>query len=141
MNNYWTTNFNAYQTGTHVWSYSLTSGGDLSASRANRFGWNGRIPFLTRILPGGGPGDLSWEGSFIQGWPENLLLVNARPAQGKNAIFLHVREISGNTSTLNLNGPQGKQLNVTETDVLGYKKPAGSSTIMPLESKFYKVTW
>jgi hypothetical protein len=51
MNNYWVTNFNADQRGGHTWSYYLTTSADISRTFASQFGW-GRIPFLTRILPG-----------------------------------------------------------------------------------------
>ncbi|MCU0456053.1 MAG: glycosyl hydrolase family 38, partial [Bacteroidales bacterium] len=77
MNNYWVTNFNADQRGGHTWTYYLTTSADVSNGFATRFGWSSRIPFLSRILPGDGPGDDNKAGSLISGWSENLLLVNA----------------------------------------------------------------
>ncbi|TFG42687.1 MAG: glycosyl hydrolase family 38, partial [Bacteroidia bacterium] len=77
MNNYWVKNFNADQRGGHVWSYYLTTSEDLSDIFASRFGWGSRVPLLTRILPGEGTGDDKTEGSIIEGWPENVLLISA----------------------------------------------------------------
>ena len=50
MNNYWTTNFNADQTGGLQWSYFITSSADTTAGFATRFAWENRIPFLARVL-------------------------------------------------------------------------------------------
>ena len=80
MNNYWVTNFNADQRGGHSWTYYLTTSADASNDFATKFGWGCRIPYLTRILPGSGTGDNNWEGSFITGWPEHVLLVSAEPS-------------------------------------------------------------
>src|SRR5690606_20438631 len=70
MNNYWVTNYIADQRGGHSWTYYITSSSDHSNDFASRFGWGTRVPLLTRILPGGGPGDSSTEGSFITGLPD-----------------------------------------------------------------------
>lgn len=137
MNNSWTTNFNAFQTGTHRWFYSMTSGANQSEILSNRFGWGIRVPFLTRVLPGGGAGDELWSESVIRGWPENVLLVSAKPSREKGAVFLHVREIGGKETSLFLRGPEDRGLRMLEADVLGQKKQDGSLLILPYESKFY----
>ncbi|MCP4311019.1 MAG: glycosyl hydrolase family 38 [Bacteroidetes bacterium] len=140
MNNYWTTNFNAYQTGTHSWSYSMTSGNDHPDNFSDRFGWSIRVPFMTRILPGGGKGDKNWSGSVIQSWPENILLISAKPGTEKGTVLLHIREIEGEEVSFNLKNSEGTNLRITETDVLGHAKQSGSPTIMPFESKFFMVS-
>jgi hypothetical protein len=140
MNNYWVTNFNADQRGGHSWTYYLTTSPDVSGGFATRFGWGCRVPYLTRILPGSGTGDNNWEGSFIKGWPSNILLVSAQPNADGNYCTLHLREIEGKPATLNLiNGLTGKNLTAVEVDVSGKPVSNPSQNIGPLESKFYRI--
>jgi hypothetical protein len=140
MNNYWVTNFNADQRGGHSWTYYLTTSSDISNGFATRFGWGCRVPFLTRVLPGSGSGDSNWEGSFITGWPSNVLLISAEPSADGKYCIVHLRETDGKSSMLNpLNGLNGKGLTTVEVDVTGKPVPNGSSGIGPLESKFFKL--
>jgi alpha-mannosidase len=140
MNNYWVTNFNADQRGGHTWTYYLTSTGDVSNTCASRFGWGARIPFLTRIVPGSGTGDNKNEGSFITGWPENILLVSAMPDSSGRHIIVHLRETGGITTTLDLrNGETGEHLIISEVDPSGKEIPGSSLKIGPLESRFFKI--
>jgi alpha-mannosidase len=142
MNNYWVTNFNADQRGGHSWTYYLTTTDDVSNGYATQFGWGCRIPFLTRILPGAGSGDNNWEGSFITGWPVNVILVSAEPAADGNSCIVHLRETNGREAFLNLtNGLTGKSLSALEVDVTGNPVQKPSGTIAPLESKFYRVVF
>ena len=140
MNNYWTTNFNAEQHGGFTWTYSISSAAQNSQSAATRFGWENMVPFLTRVLPGGGIGGGKSEGSVISGWPENIILVSAMPGiDGKSAIF-HVREIGGKAADIQLkNEISNTNLKIEEVDVLGNKLPNGSVQIKAFESKFLKV--
>ena len=140
MNNYWVTNFNADQRGGHSWTYYLTTSSDISNGFATQFGWGCRIPYLTRILPGAGTGDNNWEGSFITGWPPNVILVSAEPeADGKSSI-IHLRETEGKNTLINLkNGLTGKELVINEVDATGNPVSSPSSDIAPLESKFYRI--
>jgi hypothetical protein len=100
------------------------------------------VPFLSRILPGGGNGGGKQQGSVISGWPENIILVSAMPGNdGKSAIF-HVRETAGKAAGIQLkNEVSGKTLNLTEVDVLGNPVQNGSSEINAFESKFLKVNF
>lgn len=140
MNNYWVTNFNADQRGGHTWSYFLTSSPEVSNTFATRFGWGSRVPFLTRILPGEGTGDDKREGSFITGWPENVLLINARPLDHGKGVLIHVREIDGKSVILNLsNGNGDRKLSVYESDISGNETGNSSRTIDPFESKFFVI--
>jgi alpha-mannosidase len=140
MNNYWTTNFNGEQHGGHSWLYSLTSMQGSSIREAVRTGWGNRIPFLARVIPGGGTGDQKREGSVVTGWPENVLLVSANPdPEGKSAL-LHVREIAGQKTTLSLlNGATGKTLPLKQTDVTGKMLDNGSPELSPWESRFFRI--
>lgn len=140
MNNYWTTNFNAEQRGGHTWTYYLTSSTDNSNSFATQFGWGCRVPYLTRIIPGEGSGDKNWEGSFISGWPSNVILITAEPTVEGNSILIHLRETDGKSSDLKLaNGMNGKSLKITEVDVTGSNVTKASNGIGPLESKFFRI--
>jgi len=138
MNNYWVTNFNADQRGGHTWTYYLTTSQDISNGFATRFGWNSRIPFLTRILPGDGPGDDNKEASLITGWNENLLLISARPSPDKKYIIVHLREINGKKVVPELiNTKTGKLVKMIPADPTGEKTGDENITINPLESRFF----
>ena len=141
MNNYWVTNFNADQRGGHSWTYYITSSDDNSDSFATRFGWGARVPLLTRIIPGGGPGDDLAEGSFISGWPADVILVNARPgSEDGKSLIIHLRETGGHKKSLSLtNGLTGQSLVVVEVDVNGHPVDDPSLMIYPYESKFFKI--
>jgi alpha-mannosidase len=140
MNNYWVTNFNADQRGGHSWTYYLTTSTDISNGFASRFGWGCRIPFLSRIMPGAGAGDNNWEGTFIKGWPADVLLVSAEPCEDGKSCLVHLREINGKETTLNLfSGIDGKALMAEEVDATGKAVQNPSVKIGPLESKFYRI--
>lgn len=140
MNNYWVTNFNADQRGGHSWTYYLTSSADNSNSFATQFGWGCRVPYLSRIIPGSGTGDSNWNGSFITGWPANVILITSEPSVDGKSIMIHLRETNGKPAELNLtNGINGKPLPVTEVDVTGNAVGNGSRGIGPLESKFFQI--
>jgi alpha-mannosidase len=142
MNNYWVTNFNAEQRGGHYWTYYITTSDDISNGFATRFGWGCRIPWLTRILPGGGSGDNNREGSFISGWPDNILLVSAEPSKDGKSCILHLRETDGRDALLNLtNGLNRETLTAFEVDVTGSPVLIPSFNIGPLESKFYRIVF
>lgn len=142
MNNYWVTNFNPDQKGEHQWSYYLTSGSDVSNGEATRFGWGARIPFLTRILPGGGTGEPVWQQSLISGWPENVILVNAQPVEGERAIILQIRETDGKPADLaSLKQISGDRFKVNQVNAIGEHIPNGTSLLKSLGSGFYKLNW
>lgn len=140
MNNYWTTNFNADQRGGHTWTYYLTSSTNNSNAFATQFGWGSRVPYLTRIIPGAGKGDNNWVGSFISGWPENVILITASPTSDGKSLVIHLRETDGKLSELNLkNGISSSPLSISEVDVTGKPVAGGSQKIGPLESKFFRI--
>lgn len=140
MNNYWTTNFNPEQHGGINWTFTLSSTANNSQQEATRFGWGNRVPFLYRILPGGGDGDKNWEKSFITDWPENILVVSSFPSSdGKSAVF-QLRETDGKSADLVLkNGLKNETLKVEQVNVLGEKITNGSNQFKAYESKFFRV--
>jgi hypothetical protein len=99
FNNYWTTNFRAYQEGELKWSYKLTSSKDTSNGIPATFGWNERIPIPARVFPASGMNTAPEQCTFIHLQP-GFLLVSARPSSDKSGIILQVREIEGITSAI-----------------------------------------
>lgn len=140
MNNYWVTNFNADQHGGHFWNYAFTSLGGNRQSEAARFGWSAATPFLVRILPGSGLGDHLSEGSFLQGFCDNILLINVIPDDEERSLRLHLRETDGQSCALRLiNTASGQPLRSVQVDAAGREMIDGSTTIEPYESKFLKI--
>jgi hypothetical protein len=141
MNNYWVTNFNADQRGGHSWTYYLTTSADNTNNFASQFGWGCRVPYLTRIIPGAGNGDNNWEGSFIKGWPSNVVLITAQPSNDGKYLLVHLRETAGKNAEIRLvSGLNSSILPTTEVDVTGNNISNGSATVSPLESKFFKIS-
>jgi hypothetical protein len=145
MNNYWFTNFRAYQEGGFSWSYQLTSSKDTTNTFAAKFGWGVRNSFPTRTFPSGKPElkESLAETLKIEGSP-NILLVNSRPTcNGKDAILLHFRELEGLTGDISLSSAViGRPVkNVTLVNVFGEKVEDGSSSFhfSPFEVKFIKL--
>jgi hypothetical protein len=97
FNNYWTTNFRAFQEGAFSWSYQITSTKDTTNAFATKYAWTERNPFPTRTFPAGADElktpvieTLKLSGSA------NAMLINSRPAfKGKGTILLHFREVEG----------------------------------------------
>ena len=99
MNNYWFTNFRAYQEGGFSWGYQLTSTSDTTNTFATKYAWSERNPFPTRTFPAGADElkSPSMETLKISG-PSNVMLVNSRPAfKEPGTILLHFRELEGVT--------------------------------------------
>lgn len=139
MNNYWVTNFNAEQHGGFTWSYSITTSAHCGATEAAHFGWENRVPFLSRVIPGGGEGDYNHEGAFIDGWPENVLLVSAMPLPDGKGALLQVRETAGKGATLNLKNSMGKLMETEEVNAVGETIEKGQGGLKAFESKFFRI--
>jgi alpha-mannosidase len=145
MNNYWITNFNANQYGEYTWTYYFTSGKDTGNATATRFGWESRIPFLTRVIPAGVKG-IATESkkSILSDFPANVLMVNAIPGNGNNSILLHIRETGGEPVSFFPRSPVNSSLEITEANVLGQtagREPSGEINLQPYESKFLEISW
>lgn len=148
MNNYWFTNFRAFQEGDFSWSYQLTSVTDTSNTYATKYAWGQRTPFLSRALPAGTEEltDAVMRTLQLSGDP-NAMLVNARPAFGENreAILLHFRELEGKPATVALSSAvEGRPIKtVREVNVTG--QPVGAALqdirLKPFEVKFVEVAF
>lgn len=140
MNNYWVTNFNAEQHGGFNWVYSVTSGAGSEMNDAALFGRGNRTPFLARVLPGGGRGDQNWQASFIEGWPDNLLLISAIPEQDGRSAIIQLRETEGRDAVISLrNGLTGVPLNCIQVDVTGTRIEKGDNKMKPFETRFFRI--
>jgi len=145
MNNYWVTNFNANQYGEFSWSYYFTSGSDTCNSTATKFGWENRMPFLSRIMPPGVPAEeKSPENSILSDFPDNVLLVNASTATDDRGILLHLRETAGRSVSFIPESSLNNSLLITETNVLGEPHEKGllrEITLNPYETKFVNIVF
>ena len=143
MNNYWTTNFNADQRGELTFTYTLTSSADTSNLLATRFGWENRIPLLSRVLPPGQPNGQEPVDSFLSIEPGNLLLINAKPEPSDHSVILQVREVAGRGTEIKVKGERRKEkeFEIREVDVIGRPVGDGSEPVIfkPYESKFIQV--
>ncbi|MGB2905919.1 MAG: glycoside hydrolase family 38 C-terminal domain-containing protein [Candidatus Aminicenantaceae bacterium] len=145
MNNYWVTNFRASQRGEFRWSYAITSGtGTAAGSRAARFGWDSRIPLLTRVFPPARSVQKQKSFSLLEISEPNILLVAARPLLG-GEVILHVRELEGRESDFEVfsSGLDGRKYSLIETNALS--EPIGQPTVHPrlkaFETKFFRLIY
>ncbi|MBZ4675407.1 MAG: hypothetical protein JG782_26 [Anaerophaga sp.] len=123
MNNYWFTNFRAFQSGEVRWTYTISTTRDTSTTAATKFAWSVRNPLAARPLPAGENKlgkplfkTLSMEGD------ENVMLINSRPSfNGK--VLLHFREIDGKPAKMGLASQiAGRSVkSITQVNVLGEK--------------------
>ncbi len=140
MNNYWFTNFRATQEGEFKWNYYLTSTSDISNSAATRFGWSSRIPLIPRVLPPGKSTDADPVESIFQVDAPNVALISAYPAQYSDGIVLHLRELDGQRTTVQVTSPSSTSgaLMTQELNVL--EQPLGEATqkqnFEPYETQF-----
>ena len=143
LNNYWTTNFRAFQEGELKWTYRITSSTDTSNGIAARFGWEERVPFISRVFPGSGLSEKLEPQSFLGQALENLLLVSATPVANGKSVILHIREIRGNRESVDISDllRVTHARKATEVNVLGEKiRNLGSGLLIdPLETKFVRI--
>ncbi|MEL7598843.1 MAG: glycoside hydrolase family 38 C-terminal domain-containing protein [Proteiniphilum sp.] len=139
MNNYWMTNFRAYQEGAFSWSYQLTSTTDTSNSYATKYARGERNGIASRTFPAGQEKiDTPLLETLELNLPENVLLANIRPSlNGDNSLLLHLREVDGVPARLNVSESKNIDLaNSIEVNALGEKI---GSLPYPLELKPYEV--
>jgi len=145
MNNYWFTNFRAYQEGAFSWSYQLTSSTDTTNTYATRYAWGERNTFPTRTFPAGANElhDPVLETLQING-PANAMLINTRPAfKGNGTVLLHFRELEGLPAGVKLSSaiPGRPIKKMVEVNAVGKQigQPVTSIQLQPYEVKFIEV--
>jgi alpha-mannosidase len=147
MNNYWMTNFRAFQEGAFSWGYQLTSSADTTNTFATLWSWNERNPFPSRTFPAG-KGELkttSLETLKISG-PANAMLVNSRPAfDRKGTLLLHFRELEGKDAEVTLSSTVPGQAikRMVEVNTVGKEigQPMKSVQLKPYEVKFIEIEY
>jgi hypothetical protein len=145
MNNYWFTNFRAYQDGAYSWGYQLTSTSDTTNTYATKYEWGERNQFPTRTFPAGDKEMAvpSFQTLKITA-PANAMLVNSRPAfERRGTILLHFRELEGIPSEVKLSSAiPGKAVKrMIEVNVAGNEigQPLTSINLKPYEVRFIEV--
>ena len=145
MNNYWFTNFRAYQEGGFSWSYQLTSTADTTNTFATKYAWNERNPFPTRTFPAGA-NELKTSSNGILKiiGPANAMLVNSRPAfRDKVTILLHFRELEGLPAEVHLAStiPGRSVKKIVEVNAIGKQigLPVSFVQLKPYEVRFIEV--
>jgi hypothetical protein len=147
MNNYWTTNFRAFQEGGFHWSYQITSTKDTSITYATKFAWGERNYFGTRTFPAGKNESFSpvLETIDISGSP-NAMVINSRPSlNNAGSVIMHFREVEGKEAEVKLESKiPGRpikriiEVNVNEKEL---NEPLQAITLKPKEVKFVKVVF
>lgn len=160
LNNYWTTNFRAYQEGELKWSYRFVSLSDTFGNRPSQIGWGERIPILSRVFPA--TKDTLPQNSkryscipsmatFFGNVTQDVLLVDAYPAHDGKGIILQLREVTGKAQTIPVQLPIYsskadftsflKCKSAIEVNVL--EEPMGPDletvTFKPFETKFLRM--
>ncbi|OFY51143.1 MAG: hypothetical protein A2X22_09570 [Bacteroidetes bacterium GWF2_49_14] len=145
MNNYWTTNFRAFQEGGFSWGYQITSSADTTITFATKYAWNERNPFPTRALPAGAK---EWKSPTMEtlkvSGSANALLVNCRPVfTKKGTVLLHFRELEGLPAEVKLSSSvPGKSIRrMVEVNTTGKQigQPLASIVLKPFEVRFIEV--
>ncbi len=141
LNNYWHTNFPARQEGEIKWSYYLTSSLDTSNTLATRFGWGSRVPLLGRVLLPGAKMTAAPSQGILKITPDNVLMVNARPAIHEPGLILHLREVEGREATVTIQHLLAgrKIVSLEEVNLLEETIKPFSNKLLPFESKFIRV--
>ena len=145
LNNYWTTNFRAYQEGEFKWTYRIGTSSDTSKTFATRFGWGERVPFISRVFPARND-TISLKServlydyavrSFTGPAMDQLLLISARPSSDKKGIILQLREIKGNQTQLPLELP----VYSSQTSLKSVVRYKSAFEVNVLEEKIREIT-
>jgi hypothetical protein len=135
LNNYWVTNFRASQEGELRWRYDVTSRPRGPTSGLTRFGWDNRIPLVARALPAAAEAQGEPTGTLLaEPLPSNVLLVSARATEDGQGLFLHLRELDGLETRVDLRRhlDGGRVRSVATVDALGRQpEPASQGVSVP----------
>ncbi|OFX42079.1 MAG: hypothetical protein A2X03_14290 [Bacteroidetes bacterium GWA2_40_15] len=145
MNNYWFTNFRAYQEGAFSWGYQITSSADTTNAFATKYAWGERNHYPTRTFPAG-KNELTsatLETLKITG-DVNAIMTNSRPSfKTTGAILLRFRELEGLNAEVKVASvvPGRTVKKITEVNSTGKAlgEPVQSVRLKPFEVKFIEV--
>lgn len=147
MNNYWFTNFRAFQEGAFHWTYQVTSTMDTTNTAAARFAWGVRNPFPSRTFPAAKDELVSpvFQTVKIAG-SANVMLVNSRPSYTKTGcVLIHVRELDGIRGAITISSAIRERpiRRMIEVNVIGEEvgQPLQSVNLNPFEVKFIQIEY
>jgi alpha-mannosidase len=145
MNNYWYTNFRAFQEGGFSWSYQITSTKDTTNTFATKYGWSERNPLESRSFSSGNNELVSpvTETLKVSG-TSNALLINSRPVFSEpGKILLHFREVEGLPAEFKITSavPGRHVSKIVEVNVIGKQigQPLTMVHLKPYEVKFIEL--
>ncbi len=145
MNNYWFTNFRAYQEGAFSWSYQITSSSDTTNAFATKYAWGERNHYPARTFPAGNNEfkTATLETLKISG-PKNAVLTNSRPSfTNPGAVLLRFRELEGQSAEVKLSSAVPGRIvrKMTEVNPTGKALglPVQAIQLKPYEVKFIEV--
>jgi len=101
MNNYWYTNFRAYQEGRISFRYFITSARKITNSSAENFSTCLLMPFLYRLRK-----------DYIKIDRKNLSLISFKKSEDKKGFVLRIKECEGKKTSFHLKFPQFKKVEV-----------------------------
>jgi alpha-mannosidase len=104
MNNYWGTNFLAWQGGDFVFRYAITSNAHLDPAAATRFGWNALTPLERDDVSASL--DVSplpeQQANLLEIGDPDVILLTWKAAEDGDGSILRVQESAGNSSNVNI---------------------------------------
>jgi alpha-mannosidase len=103
MNNYWGTNFPAWQGGDFTFRYAITSGAGFDPAAATRFAWNALTPLERDDLSASQDGSTlpEQQASVLEIDPE-VTLLTWKPAEDGDGSILRIQESAGKSSSVNV---------------------------------------
>ena len=141
LNNYWFTNFRAFQEGEFKWHYYLTTTSDNSNKTATRFAAGSATPLVPRLIAPGKLSDRPTSLSSLKIEATNILLISAKPSLNDSGIILQIRETEGEATVFPLSQLSPKIATIDEINAL--EKPKEKAIIeiqfKPWEVKFLKL--
>lgn len=141
FNNYWNTNFKAWEEGYLSWQFSITSSNDISDEFAEYFAKKVQLPMLTLVLP---PISQEQNNKLIQNHRiiddvlnflniNNVIIPHINTDRDEG-LFMLIREIGGKQTSIHI----PEHYEVFSSNVLHEKKERVTKiNLSPYEAKFY----
>ena len=104
MNNYWGTNFPAWQGGDFTFRYAITSGPQFDPSAQTRFGWNALTPLERDDVSGSKEGSAlpEQQASLLDIATPGITLLTWKPAEDGDGSILRLQESAGKASEVRI---------------------------------------
>jgi alpha-mannosidase len=107
MNNYWGTNFPAWQGGDFTFRYAITSDAQFNAQSLTRFGLEALTPLERDDVPGTQDSSLlpNQEASLLEVGNPGVTLLTWKRAEDGDGTILRLQDTSGETSNIRIHSP------------------------------------